>query len=122
MYIGHKSLYYPHLFHVSIVPYIWSINVPYMREGMNWDRFSFEYVLEDRDLFGDLISIEAYKQALYGTLDRDKELSFLLNEEAPHVPETTSVHPRVQAPDSPGSRGWDIHQPVGSFRIRSIPR
>ena len=30
---------------------------------MNWDRFSFEFVLDDRALFGDLISIEAYKEA-----------------------------------------------------------
>ena len=30
---------------------------------MNWDRFSFEFHLDDRELFGDLISIEAYKEA-----------------------------------------------------------
>ncbi len=30
---------------------------------MNWDRFNFEYVLDERELFTDLIAIEAYKQA-----------------------------------------------------------
>ena len=30
---------------------------------------------------------------MYCTLDRDTELSFLLNEEAPHDSETSSVHP-----------------------------
>ena len=30
---------------------------------MNWDGFSFEYDLDYKDLFDDLISIEAYKQA-----------------------------------------------------------
>lgn len=30
---------------------------------MDWERFSFEYQLNDRDFFRDLVSIEAYKEA-----------------------------------------------------------
>ena len=30
---------------------------------MDWERFSFEYQLNDRNLFRDLVSIEAYKEA-----------------------------------------------------------